>query len=417
MLKYEECYMCEESFDEDDMNDSEGGRVCDSCIKTIKRKRHRITLQDCKQHAISMGGKCLATSYKNASVKMKWECACGFTWMAKYNHIKHSGSWCPKCEKKARHTLAFCQDFAIQKNGVCVSTSYTNIHDSMKWRCNECNKEFSNCFNNIHHNNEWCPYCAGKATLTIEECHALAKERGGECLSTTYRNGTTKMKWKCGRCSHIWEAAFSPIKFGSWCPNCAGRPKLSLADCQKVAESKNGICVSKEYVNNATLMKWKCNVCDNTWKATFRHIKLDTWCPYCLYKSESAAKKIMEEIMGVLFTKCRPPWLKGLELDGYNKQLKMAFEYNGSQHYTETELFHSEDGDFDRQLERDKCKIRRCLREGIALIIIPYTYTHNDIDAMYAFIDEEIDFQLYIQKRNRMLIDNTTHLEIENTIV
>ena len=46
---------------------------------------------------------------------------------------------------------------------------------------------------------------------SIEECHNIAKEKEGKCLSNTYTNANTKMKWECKE-GHIWEATFGSIK-------------------------------------------------------------------------------------------------------------------------------------------------------------------------------------------------------------
>ena len=43
-------------------------------------------------------------------------------------------------------------------------------------------------------------------------------------------------------------------------------------------------------------------------------------------KVNNIARDIIEEIMGLKFNKVRPMFLKGLELDGYCKPLKLAFE-------------------------------------------------------------------------------------------
>ena len=47
--------------------------------------------------------------------------------------------------------------------------------------------------------------------LTLEICQEAARERGGECLSTEYRDIRTKMKWRCGE-GHEWETCFSVIR-------------------------------------------------------------------------------------------------------------------------------------------------------------------------------------------------------------
>ena len=87
---------------------------------------------------------------------------------------------------------------------------------------------------------------------------------------------------------------------------------------------------------------------------------------------------MIEELFGVPFEKKRHDWIMGpkgrpLELDGYNKELKAAFEYNGIQHYQYHEFFH--DGDpqeFVEEQAYDALKDRRCAEEGVALAWVPY---------------------------------------------
>ena len=75
--------------------------------------------------------------------------------------------------------------------------------------------------------------------------------------------------------------------------------------------------------------------------ATYSAIKYyNVWCQLCsksISNGEAITKATLEQIFGVAFPRERPNWLKmethPLELDGVNHQLKLAFEYNGRQHY------------------------------------------------------------------------------------
>jgi hypothetical protein len=51
----------------------------------------------------------------------------------------------------------------------------------------------------------------------------LAKSRGGECLSNEYTDLKTKMKWKCAF-GHEWEATPKLPLTGHWCPKCTPPP-------------------------------------------------------------------------------------------------------------------------------------------------------------------------------------------------
>lgn len=76
----------------------------------------------------------------------------------------------------------------------------------------------------------------------------------------------------------------------------------------------------------------------------------------------------------------RPGWLKSphsnrsLELDAYCAEMKVAVEYNGSQHY----LF-SDMSEMDNRVQKDLCKIKTTKNRGVELVVVPYIVPHNMI--------------------------------------
>lgn len=102
-------------------------------------------------------------------------------------------------------------------------------------------------------------------------------------------------------------------------------------------------------------------------------------------KGEQECKRSIEEIMQKPFTKHRPDFLKNevtgknLELDCYNDELKLAIEYNGVQHYEYTPVFHKNKDSFYNTKYRDKMKETLCRKNGVTLIVVPYTVKLQDI--------------------------------------
>lgn len=103
------------------------------------------------------------------------------------------------------------------------------------------------------------------------------------------------------------------------------------------------------------------------------------------YVHEEMCREILESIYNVPFKKCKPPFLKSpktgrlLEFDGYNEDLKIAFEYNGHQHYEYPNTYHRSEEQFRRQLYNDRIKREICDRLGIYLITIPYHIKDKDL--------------------------------------
>jgi hypothetical protein len=294
-------------------------------------------------------------------------------------------------KKRTKITLAICKQFAISRGGLCLSTSYKNNHQKMNWKCSE-GHEWKAIFGNIKLKNSWCPKCHGNEKLNIEKCKQFAISKGGECLSKTYKNCLQKMKWRCSE-GHEWTTSFSSIKnVNTWCPTCVGKKKLTIEECQEVARSRNGLCLSKTYKNAFQKLKWKCDK-NHEWVATFNGIKNgNSWCPQCSAgKSEQLCREIFEKYLLEKFPNVRPKWLGGLELDGYNKELKIAFEYNGKQHYKYIPYFHRNGKkDFKSQQERDKRKIQLCVEHGVKLISIPYKFNCQNPDELESFIYREL---------------------------
>jgi hypothetical protein len=72
-----------------------------------------------------------------------------------------------------------------------------------------------------------------------------------------------------------------------------------------------------------------------------------------------------------------------MELDGYNEELALAFEYQGIQHYEYNTHFHKNFEDFEQRVKDDLLKRELCKIKGVTLIEIPYTI---DYDKMIDYI-------------------------------
>lgn len=100
----------------------------------------------------------------------------------------------------------------------------------------------------------------------------------------------------------------------------------------------------------------------------------------CKLVNETQCRDIFERFYpGYTFPSVRPDFLKNpltkrnCELDGYNHELKIAFEYNGDCHYKFPNYWNTtNETDFHKYIARDKYKKQTCAKLGIKLIIIPY---------------------------------------------
>ncbi len=219
-------------------------------------------------------------------------------------------------------------------------------------------------------------------TNTLEYMHILAEEKGYKFLSDKYINSRTKYIWECSN-MHQWEAPYNSIKTGHGCWQCHKIPFKFYVDLIK---DKGGtiLTLEKEYKDTTTYIKYICKEghCNES-----RSLKNGSWCIECnTLVSEKTCRKIFEYLFQKPFIKSRhlinPDSGNKFELDGYNEELKLAFEYNGIQHYKRVVKWHTEE-DFEKQKNRDKCVEKLCKESGINLIVIPYTVKYENL---YSFI-------------------------------
>jgi hypothetical protein len=142
---------------------------------------------------------------------------------------------------------------------------------------------------------------------------------------------------------------------------------------------KNGgnlISLETDYVNSHFNLDVQCNE-GHLFKICLNNIKKNRWCPHCsTRKMERYTKELVQTITNKKFIKIRPDWLKNnegnnLELDMYCKELGLAIEYNGIQHYKYCSFFHKNENNFQKRLSDDKLKAQLCTDNKIDLIIVP----------------------------------------------
>jgi len=352
----------------------------------------KLTINEMRQIAIKKGGKCLSEKYINAETKLKWQCAKGHKWEAKPMHVIR-GHWCHECGGSKRLSIFDVQQLALEKGGKCLSKKYINAHHMLTWECAQWHR-WNASFANIKYGKAWCPRCSKRKRSTIEDMQQIAKQSGGKCLSKKYTDATTALLWQCDA-GHIWEAIPASIMRGSWCGICSGNAPLSIKEMQKIADDREGVCLSTQYVNSSTSLKWQC-ADGHEWKATPSSIKMGSWCPECGLKNilENICREIFEKIFNKKFPKIKPKWLinddgNRMEFDGYNKELHLAFEYHGEQHYKYKEFFYR--GSVEKFIKRkddDNRKHQLSKDRGVRLIEIPHTVAVLDL---YKYIITQCD--------------------------
>ena len=234
------------------------------------------------------GGLCLSPRYVNNSSKLLWRCAAGHEWSAAPLQIKKD-HWCPFCSRVAPLTLHALRQVAGARGGRCLSLEYVNSEHPLRWQC-AAGHEWMAQPKSIR-GGHWCPFCARNKPLTLEEMQQIARQRGGRCLATGYRNGRSPLLWECGY-GHRWKASPASVKGGSrrkgsWCRECYKlrrrfHARHSIELMRDLATSRGGNCLSPEYGGSKTKLVWVCAF-GHQWQAQPVSVIQGTWCPMCAH--------------------------------------------------------------------------------------------------------------------------------------
>ncbi|MFX1501523.1 MAG: hypothetical protein ACFFDH_11225, partial [Promethearchaeota archaeon] len=230
--------------------------------------------------------------------------------------------------------------------------------------------------------------------IKIRKFKLFAKINRGEFRGDKYLGVKAPHLFYCKKHDLEFYISRDCLNRGQWCPKCghakAGKnQRIKLKDLVDIIESKGGICISKDYGKDQyDPIKIKCKM-GHIFTILPKTLKRGAWCPTCNSGiNERICRKILEYLFKLEFPKLYPKWLKNNEgqqmhLDGINKVLKLAFEYQGIQHYQYHSFFHRNKEAFNRQKKNDLIKKKLCKSHGIQLIEIPYYIKR---DALFNYI-------------------------------
>lgn len=163
---------------------------------------------------------------------------------------------------------------------------------------------------------------------------------------------------------------------------------------QELARSRGGYLITTEEEFNILIrdnkpsqvyVEWWCGKEDHlSWCAKPNWIQSGAWCPYCAEgKSEKICRRYFEEIFNesfprIMIRRIIPTYQGRMHFDGYAEiyisgvLFRIAFEYNGRQHYEFPNHIHKNRAEFQLQQQNDDLKKDLCRDNGIILIEIPY---------------------------------------------
>lgn len=257
-------------------------RVAQSKVSAAERAANMLAR--CREAAEGRGGACLADSYQGSTTKLTWRCASGHEWKTT-PRLALDGYWCPDCASIARlgairaRKFAAVRRIAKRRGGECLSTTYVNNVTKLRWRCSRGHEWEASA--SLIDAGYWCASCKRGAFVNerLQALRDIAEKRGGQCLSTEYVTAGAPLRWECGE-SHRWWSSANHVLAGTWCPRCLGMPRGELARLRRIARHRGGKCLSLEYAGSSTPLLWQCRK-GHEWHAKPAGVVKGTWCPEC----------------------------------------------------------------------------------------------------------------------------------------
>lgn len=268
-----------------------------------------------------------------------------------------------------------------------TNSIYINAKTKIEFKCTKHNYIFFQLSNNHLYSKFPCKYCniEYKRKIyadTLDDFKSKILLKYGEVYSfefASYTNQNTEIILFCK--THKKKVINTPYMFlkGHGCSICTkdkmqgARSEKTLNEIKIFVQKLNGKCKSLNYTNNETNLEFECENGHHfleSWSDIKNSLR---WCPYCSKNKligETISRLILEHLLGVNFPSVYLKTMEGLQLDGYNADLKIAFEYQGHQHYSNKSHFHESNFGFESQKKRDNRKKELCIENGITLIEI-----------------------------------------------
>lgn len=308
----------------------------------------------------------------------------------KYQVIAYSflaGTRCPYCNKYRKKTPESFLQQAKQLVGdeYTFLSKYTGVKNRIKVRHNKCGYEYKVIPDDFLRGSR-CPRCFGHNPYNDKEFQEkVNKIHNNEYqILSHYINNHTKVKVKHLVCGNVYEVTPNSILNGRRCPKCYGTPKKTTKQFKQEVFNLvgNEYTVIGQYKGTNTKIEMKHNKCGHIWKIEPSKFLHNRRCPYCNEShGEQAIKKSLRElkihyVSQKRFDNCR--YKKPLPFDFYLPELRVAIEFDGSQHFVPYKHFGG-----NKKLElykkRDSIKNQYCIEKHIKLIRINYTIGLDNI--------------------------------------
>lgn len=232
-------------------------------------------LREMQAIARKHGGRCLSQEYVRRQGYMDFVCRAGHVWRTMPQTILNGG-WCRVCAYVPKDGLKKVRALARERGGRCVSDEYIADKPGMEWSCAEGHRWTAKP--SKIRQGSWCPTCALNQRRTLADMQAIAARHGGKCLSPVYLPRDACLLWACAK-GHEFSIRPRCVRRGQWCPVCA-RTGTSWPRALALAADRGGALVTRRRADTSDSVVWRC-AAGHRWSSNAHRVARGAWCPYC----------------------------------------------------------------------------------------------------------------------------------------
>jgi len=313
----------------------------------------------------------------NTDGMMTFQCQEGHLFEENIKRILYKNKGCPDCNYVHYEKLADDHDFEISE--WCGRDARSH-----KIRCKRCGRYYRMGAEKLKR------FMCNCDSSKVARYHRYLWENHELVCTNKYPFATmsTNRRWRC-RNWHVFFASLDQIlRRRHKCLDCWNIERRD--EMNKYLIRKDIVCRSAQHSSKVKL-EFECLNCERMFKARAGR---SVSCPYCSQpKPVQQCWRIFELLLGKPFIKSRPDWLINpetgyrLELDGYCKELGVAYEFQGRQHY-QTVKFLDGFSDVEKQKKRDELKHEICKQKGVDLIRVSYGSYEDMLTEIYKSLTE-----------------------------
>jgi hypothetical protein len=262
--------------------------------------RGSYSIEEFREFARDRSGECLSDECHGARSILRMRCSQGHEWELAAGTVRSQRTWCRKCSTKEK----------AQERGIASANRRAGKADRMlaeskggrllraggagesRWRefvCAEGHQFRIGEDRGGRERKKWCPVCRAarnKPPAGLGMFMGLAKDKGGECLSSEFSGWAGPLLMRCAH-GHEFESRPDSLSKGSWCPQCAGNKRAPLDEWKRLAAERGGECLGEIPGKKLSL---RCS-CGHEWAPLKQHFKAGSWCPACARKKRKAEEK------------------------------------------------------------------------------------------------------------------------------